>query len=197
MTYPTDLPTLTNPLASDPRVGHATLHGTVNDTIEALAAKLGTGDDNPTNVGDVLTVTGSGASAWQTPTGGGLTSATVTLSSANILDLHNTPITVVAAPGAGKFLLLHRVLCQYSYGTAAYVNGDGPPRLTLGAVLYLTIGGLIDQTTDFTRSLAPPDYDGSADPANLALTVDDGGAAHTTGDGTLTVTVWYSTEDVP
>ena len=125
------------------------------------------------------------------------TSATVTLSSADILDLHNTPITLVAAPGAGKMLMPHRVLCQYTYGTAAYVNGDGPPRLTLdNGQASVTFGGIIDQTTDYWKTFAI-DFDTASDPVNSALIVDDGGAAHTDGDGTLTITCWYSVEDVP
>lgn len=127
-----------------------------------------------------------------------LRKATVTLSSAQILALHTTPITLVAAPGAGQSLLLHRVFCQYTFATAAYVNGDGAPRLTLdGGAVSLTLSGLIDQSNDYRKSFPAPDFDTSSDPSNVALIVDDGGAAHTTGDGTLTVTVWYSIEDVP
>lgn len=47
MAYPDSLDSLTNPLASDPRVGHATLHGDVNDAVEALEAKVGPGASLP------------------------------------------------------------------------------------------------------------------------------------------------------
>jgi hypothetical protein len=47
-------------------------------------------------------------------TGDYLRKATVTLSSADILDLHNTPVTLVAAPGAGKCLLPVRVVSSHT-----------------------------------------------------------------------------------
>ena len=63
---------------------------------------------------------------------GGIQPATVTLSSADILDLHNTPITLVAAPGAGKWLDLHRYEVYYAYGTADYTTNDSGPVIYVG-----------------------------------------------------------------
>lgn len=39
--YPTSLPNLSNPAATDARVGHADQHANANDEIEAIAAKVG------------------------------------------------------------------------------------------------------------------------------------------------------------
>ena len=61
-----------------------------------------------------------------TSTGGGVVlSATVTISSAEILAGLTTPITIVAAPGAGK--VIQPVLSFYSlqFGTVAYTNSTG------------------------------------------------------------------------
>lgn len=70
--FPTSLDTLTNPSGTDPLSSpdHAGQHATANDILEAVEAKLGTGSSTPTTTGHILTVTGSGASAWQAAAGG-------------------------------------------------------------------------------------------------------------------------------
>lgn len=77
--YPTSLDTLTNPVSGQHlnTPDHVVQHSNVNDIAEQLELKLGTGSSTPTNVNDVLTVTGSGASAWSAPSGGGLNSASL------------------------------------------------------------------------------------------------------------------------
>ncbi len=75
--YPASLDTLTNPSAVDTLASapHDEQHANANDAIEAIETKLGTGASTPTNVGDVLTVTGSGATAYQAPTAAAALSA--------------------------------------------------------------------------------------------------------------------------
>ena len=72
--YPTSLDTLTNPTSSDGLASppHATQHADVNDIVEALETKLGTGASTPTTTGHVLTVTGAGATAYQAASGGAM-----------------------------------------------------------------------------------------------------------------------------
>ena len=194
MAYPASLDTLDNPLASDPRVGHAALHGSVNDAIEALEAKVGTGASTPATIGDVLTVTGTGATAWQTPAAGGLLSETVTLTSADILDLHTTPATLVAAPGAGKFVNPHRAVGYYSHETTEYVFSGGLMFLTYGSTSLgeFDATGSQDVITPWATTVKV--VASEAVNAALLLFVAD---PITDGDGTLTITVWYSIEDVP
>lgn len=87
--FPTSIPALTNPTASDQlssaTVPHATQHANANDEIEALATKVGTGASTPTTVGDVLTVTGAGATAYQ--------------AGARILDRLSATTTVTSSTG--------------------------------------------------------------------------------------------------
>jgi hypothetical protein len=66
--FPTTLDTLTNPGAGDSlnSPSHSSQHGTGNDILEALEAKVGTGSSTATS-GTVLTGTGAGTSAWSTP----------------------------------------------------------------------------------------------------------------------------------
>ena len=63
--FPTSLPSITNPTASDTLAGvpHHTQHGTANDEIAALAAKLGIVASTPV-IGDTLSGTATGSSRW-------------------------------------------------------------------------------------------------------------------------------------
>jgi hypothetical protein len=202
--YPASLDDLTNPLASDPRVGHAALHGSVNDAIEALEAKVGTGAFTPT-FGTMLFSEEDGVSYWADPTAviayyGPFRKWSVTLSSADILDLHNTPIELVAAPGAGKWVHVHAKGEHLTFGTTAYVIVENAPSLYYDSESGLLIDGIqtvasAEDTIDARASAAVQAAASSI--VNKAVVVALPGAALTDGDGTLTVTVWYSIEDVP
>lgn len=77
----------------------------------------------PTNDGDsgqVLTTDGSGVTSWTTLSS---REVTVSISSAEILALHTTPKTLIAAQGAGTLILIDQILWSFTGGTA-YANGD-------------------------------------------------------------------------
>ena len=158
MPYP-DLDSLTNPAATDPRVGHALLHADINEALRY-----------------------------------GVRKAIVPLSSADILDLHNTPIELVAAPGAGKWLNVHRVVGYYSHGTTEYVFTGGLMFLTFGSTSLGEFDATANQDAITPWTTTVKVVASEAVNAALVLFVTD---AITDGDGTLTVTVWYSIEDVP
>lgn len=124
------------------------------------------------------------------------TSATVTLSSAQILDLHNTPITLVAAPGAGKWINVHRASAYHDFGTTAYTTDDanGPAVGVSGT--YSAVVGNLTATEDYIDAKTVP-QEGTVTMVNAAVRAFGNGTTFTLGDGTLTVTVWYSVEDVP
>lgn len=157
--------------------------------------------------GDTLTYT-SGHWTAAAPSGGGgggtpgvdyPTSATVTLSSAAIRDLHNTLVEVVAAPGAGKWLSVHQVVSYYKYGTTQYAtNGDPSAYIGHGPNVAETLADIVSDPVDIVKTGAYL-LAGSAasDIVNTALNVLSDGSVFTLGDGTLTVTAWYTIEDVP
>lgn len=171
MAYPDTLPSFTNPLASDPRVGHATLHGAVNDALEEVAAWVASNSPRK---------------------------ATVTLSSADILALHTTPVQLVAAPGAGKVLAPMHAILSYTFGTVSYnETGSSPTWGFPSGSTYTnlgTIGASISNGQTSTQVVRPDSgffcYPNEA----IGMTVN---AALTDGDYPVTITVWYSIEDVP
>lgn len=134
----------------------------------------------------------------------GIRKATVTLSSADLLALDSTPVELVAAPGAGKWLNVHRVVGYYSHGTTEYVATGGLPFLTFGSTSLGEFDCLANQdaitlgwkpaATSVPWTTTVKVVASEAVNAALVLSVTD---PLTDGDGTLTVTVWYSIEDVP
>ena len=135
---------------------------------------------------------------------GGLQKATVTLSSADILDLHNTPVTLVAAPGAGKWLSVSHASASLTYGTATYAGGSPTPRWKDGAGAEVNFnitdpGSTIAGATASSVASGPADTNGilaSADVVNQPLILTSG-IAMTTGDSTIAYTVQYTIEDMP
>jgi hypothetical protein len=132
-------------------------------------------------------------------TGDYLRKATVTLSSAQLLDLHNTPVTLVAAPGAGKFIAWSHTVVSTT-GTTGYSTTDSWPR-----VAY-TDGGANTASATFVDALAAggkslvytPATTPIDTPEDLPLLLTDNGESELTGgDIALRLVIWYSIEDVP
>jgi hypothetical protein len=65
---------------------------------------------------NVLTSNGTDWTSAAPPAGNLLISATVTLTSAQIKAIHGTPIQIIAAPGAGKGLVLVSAVAKFNYG---------------------------------------------------------------------------------
>ena len=206
MVYPASLDDLTTAVPTGGSTDHEEHTLAVATAVEALQAKVGVGDSTP-DEGWLLVGTASGDSEWQDASyyvtdtidsvyGGALRKATVTLSSADILDLHNTPVTLVAAPGAGKWLVPVQFVAYFTAGASEYLSG--------GSVVAAWYWGTerradiadLSGTTSAVAVTAVTATGNASDVVNKAILI---GAvdALTLGDGTLTVTVWYTVEDVP
>lgn len=119
--------------------------------------------------------------------------AVYALSSADVLDLHDTPIEVIAAPAAGTVIVPLSASIQFSGGSADY---DTNTTLVLGSTstvgdsTYALAGSIADRTIDNAcyaasgTTLAPIK---AAD--GLSVYVLNGDPAN--GDSDITLTVWY------
>jgi len=125
--------------------------------------------------------------------------ATVELTAANILDLADTPITLVAAQGADTVIEFVSAVLIHDAGTA-YAEPSAPDDLV---IQYATSGtdvsaeidstGFLDQVTDEVRLILPA-WTATTDlvpDKNHALQLFNTGADLTTGDGTMTVKITY------
>lgn len=130
----------------------------------------------------------------------------VTISSAALLTLFSVPQTLVAAPGAGKFLDFAGMTLRYTAGNTAYgtiAGGDDFAVKYTNAsgeeVARVEATGFIDQGTDQVRHVQGPGAkDAVADytpVSNAALVLHMLNSEVTDGDGTLTARVYYRVLD--
>lgn len=127
--------------------------------------------------------------------------ADVVISSAQILDLHNTPKTLIAAPGANKAIVLDYALFFLDYNSAAYASVGASDDLTLrytdgsGATVgTLETTGFLDQTAD-KYALVVPAAGSLILPANAPLVASLAGAV-TTGNSPVAVRLQYEIVDL-
>jgi hypothetical protein len=144
------------------------------------------------SAGGVAASSGTGVVRWQS----------TVLSSADILGMGSSPVTVVDAPGAGRMVVpVGGVLRTDTLGSADYVGvnewrllysgGAGSGfAFGAGAVLQaLDTGGPTETALEGSVWHDAVGLRAAADDA--ALVVDNGGSSPTGGDHTVTVTVWY------
>lgn len=170
------------------------------DAAAAAAAGVPTGGTD----GQVLTKTSSTdyATAWEDAGGGGggTPSETVILTHAQILELDDTPVTIVPAAGANKVIVPLSAVAVSDFAEAyadpvalklAYADNDIDEDFA-GTNLFVA-GSVI-------ATWAPaPQIIGNPTANNVDLTVRFTSTAPTGGhaDNTLTVTVYYQIFDVP
>lgn len=119
----------------------------------------------------------------------------VPLTSANILAMNGAPVTLIAAPGAGKVIIVESILLkmvttatQYANGGAVefrYTNGSGAKVSADIAAAVITAGAGTSYThvAGVTTSLTAI--------ANAALIVTNATAAFITGTGAGVLTIKY------
>jgi hypothetical protein len=133
----------------------------------------------------------------------GIATGDVTVSSAELLALNATPKTLVAAPGAGKALILVDQQFFLDYASAAYAGiaagEDLATKYTNAAGIILAqieATGLLDQTTDQFRHVYPL-ADAQKTPAeNAALVLHMLTGEVITGNSPLRVRTRYRTVDL-
>jgi len=140
----------------------------------------------------------------------GIQVADVTLSSAQILALQTTPVTLIPAPGlAGWFIYPHKIIMRLLAGGAAYTDVGGAVSFSVGANLTVALASnaifLVTvspnrrtQILDFAAAAAgtgltstagnPPTED------NAALTISKATNQFAAGTGTMHLTIYYTVE---
>lgn len=151
--------------------------------------------------GNVLTSNGTDWVSSAAP-GGGMLSATVVLTSAQVKALNVTPIQLIAAPGAGKVIWITSTITKLTYGgTSAFTTG-GTIQLRYnngtGQIAQSQAGvtAQLNATTNQYLRQVPTDLATTTNTAleNLSIVVFNSGSAYAgnaANDNTFTVTCTY------
>lgn len=125
---------------------------------------------------------------------GAISKVQVSLSSANILALNSTPITIIPTQGSGKFIVPIAIIFDYTNVTTAYTSGS--LNFQLGGVTYavITSANSIGSVSSIARSVIQNSAGAQATGVQIltegALTLTSA-SNPTGGDGTAKVTVYY------
>jgi hypothetical protein len=118
----------------------------------------------------------------------------VTLTAAQIITLNTVPVPLVAAPGAGKAIIVYGMLFQYKFGTIQFTGGGTVNPVHHGAATNLLTGAVAAATIQAAANALVSA--GSAAVA-LPITVNVGidllanTGNFAAGDGTAIVTLFY------
>lgn len=129
---------------------------------------------------------------------------TGTVTSAQLLALFATPVTLVAAPGAGKALILDGLQLWYDYNSAAYGGIAAGEDLSVKytdasgtALAGCEATGFLDQTSDQFRVVRP--YNAASSVSDITPTANAALVLHmltgeiTTGNSPLKYRIRYRT----
>jgi hypothetical protein len=124
--------------------------------------------------------------------------AKVTLSSAQILALHTTPIALVAAPGSGKYISVDEIVATMNFGAAQYTGSNAVEfRYTNGSGAKVT-GDAASAWLDLGSTSAVKVIAAAVTPvANAAIVAAVPTADPGAGDGTVTLDVSYRIVTLP
>ena len=122
------------------------------------------------------------------------TEATVVLSSAQILTLFTVPVTILSAPGSGKYYEIISASAYNNFNTAAFANGADLLEVRTGANINWSF------PNSFTEAGADQVHQGTRGTTtialNTALAVTTTAADPTLGDGSITLKIIYTTRSV-
>jgi len=128
-----------------------------------------------------------------------LQSVTVSLSSAQILALFTTPITLVAAPGAGFAIFPYMFIVEFFGGTVAYTDAGGAVSFSIGSASGpLASNAIFLVTVSPNKRFQTFPWPGATDTAgnpptdeNAALTISKATNNFAAGNGTAKIIVQY------
>lgn len=164
------------------------------------SVRIATGATN----GYVLTSDTRGIATWQPSGAGAVQSATVTLDSADIVSLHTTPVTLVAAQGNGTTIVPLSFVFNLTYGGTAYsVSGAleafiGANSAATNVVQCAYISGYLNSSQDAIYRQPYDASSGAYTGSSIAMMTNNPlllfaqGANPTTGNSTLKITITYT-----
>lgn len=129
--------------------------------------------------------------------------ARVALTAAQFNGMYATPVQLVAAPGAGKLVVVDKVLLNQTFVSAAYAAGGvvapqydstvhgGGTLASSASIAAATIQGIVSNSIVGLTGLIA--VTASAALINKGIFLSNATGAFTTGDGTWTVDIWYRT----
>lgn len=126
----------------------------------------------------------------------------VTLTSAQILALNTTPITLVAAPGAGEWYVPVLLVINFQGGTVAYTDGGGGAvNIAVGSWSSNITNNNVFTGTASLRNHASYELTGIATAAatptneNAAITITKATGNFAAGNGTASVLLYFNVHD--
>lgn len=147
-------------------------------------------------VGKVLTSDGSGNASWQASGSGVVLLATKTITSAQILNIHTSPVELIPAQGANTVIVPLEITLWIDYNTTAYAT-DVALRLYFdnNVTAWLNLGAVLDKTSDYfqMRSIqSTASVTGANLYNNTNFAVSTALSNPTAGDSDVKITVLYS-----
>lgn len=170
-----------------------TTSGTLADTISLINQNQNTVWAGPSSGAPALP-------AFRTLVAQDLPNVTVTLSSANILALLGTPITLVAAQGVGFAIIPELIVIKFFGSGAAYTDAGGAVQFVCGsAIVPLVSNAIFLVTVSPNRRIQSFPWPGATDTAgnppsddNAPLQINKLTNNFAAGTGTATILVFYN-----
>ena len=128
----------------------------------------------------------------------------IDLTSAQILALETTPVTLVPAPGVGFQIIPLFIICYFFGGSVAYTNAGGAVNVKVGATMLQALAEQFITTVSPNRTVSKTTFAGSAtlsssagnppDSDNAPLTINKITNQYAAGNGTARFVSYYVIE---
>jgi hypothetical protein len=118
----------------------------------------------------------------------------VTLTAAQVKALHATPVVLIAAPGAGKAVVIFDVQAWVNFNTTAFAAGSAVQILQNAIAVATTTAALFNSVSALLLQFAFPGIGTSQSngAVNAATSITASGSEFTTGDSPIDIHLWYA-----